>query len=581
MYALGIHVGTTVAAAAVSRLRDGEPAPAEAVRLGAWTASALPVGRPAEAGRPVIGARGERRERTRPDRVVTASPRRVGQRAPTFVGSDAPARPAEIAAVVRRIVDRVAAREGGPAQLVAITHPAGWGPRDEAALTGELELAGVPDVRFVVEPVAAAAHVASDDRLAVGSTVAVYGLGGRTFSAAVVRRIAPDRLEVLGTPTGMVPLDAFDPFGDAPVAPAGPPQAAEPAEPDGVAAPRRVPRQRVGASSALPTGTIHGTVRRLAEAIESTGVDAGDIESILLVGGSAGKPLVARLLAERFGRPLEIEADPTATIALGAARLAGADLWNPVEAVRQGDRDRSDIRRGLLAVEATATTEIADPVLSLFLSPPEPSADDRNPAPAPGTTTGPEPASPPRPAAARQTPAAREPLPPARRFGAPRRRIPRVTAAGALAAASVVLLGGSAIATAMYDRTTSVPAVPATRTGPSGPPTPTTAGTGPAVGVPGTGRGSPDPGRSAPVTPTPGPATSPVASAVPPVPPAIPAPSDAVATPPAPPPEPAAPPTPTPDAPGAVGGPAVVVTLNPTSASGGNALGSWSTPTAD
>ena len=48
-----------------------------------------------------------------------------------------------------------------------------------------------------------------------------------------------------------------------------------------------------------------------------------DLEAILLTGGSSRIPRIAQLLSERFDRPIAIDADPKAIVALGAARELG------------------------------------------------------------------------------------------------------------------------------------------------------------------------------------------------------------------------------------------------------------------
>ncbi len=71
---------------------------------------------------------------------------------------------------------------------------------------------------------------------------------------------------------------------------------------------------------------VERTVEVLAEALESAGVDAADLEAILLTGGSSRIPRVAELLSERFDRPIAIDADPKAIVALGAARALADPL---------------------------------------------------------------------------------------------------------------------------------------------------------------------------------------------------------------------------------------------------------------
>ena len=83
-----------------------------------------------------------------------------------------------------------------------LTHPAHWSRTRLAAFTEAIRGAGLPEVRTVTEPEAVVAHYAATGRVAEGDTVAVYGLGGGTFSAAVLRRTATG-IEPLGQPEGI------------------------------------------------------------------------------------------------------------------------------------------------------------------------------------------------------------------------------------------------------------------------------------------------------------------------------------------------------------------------------------------
>ena len=67
---------------------------------------------------------------------------------------------------------------------------------------------------------------------------------------------------------------------------------------------------------------IEGTVEVMEIALEQSGLTADDLDAILLTGGTSRIPRVAQLLSERFDRPIAIDADPKAIIALGAARTA-------------------------------------------------------------------------------------------------------------------------------------------------------------------------------------------------------------------------------------------------------------------
>ena len=65
---------------------------------------------------------------------------------------------------------------------------------------------------------------------------------------------------------------------------------------------------------------VERTIDVLATALETAGVDGAELDAILLTGGSSRIPRIAELLSERFDRPIAIDADPKAIVALGAAR---------------------------------------------------------------------------------------------------------------------------------------------------------------------------------------------------------------------------------------------------------------------
>ena len=62
-------------------------------------------------------------------------------------------------------------------------------------------MAGLSDVTMITEPEAAAAHYAANERIADGTTVAVYDLGGGTFDATVLRTTGGG-FEILGDARG-------------------------------------------------------------------------------------------------------------------------------------------------------------------------------------------------------------------------------------------------------------------------------------------------------------------------------------------------------------------------------------------
>src|SRR5918911_2800170 len=126
-YWLGIDVGSTFTAAAVCRgdgTRWGAP---EVVGLGSHSAVISSVVYLGEGGQVVVGEAAQRRALTDPDRVVRGFIQRIGDEVPMVIGGVAYPAPRIAAMVIRWVVTLVAAREGGPAAGIVLTHPAGWG----------------------------------------------------------------------------------------------------------------------------------------------------------------------------------------------------------------------------------------------------------------------------------------------------------------------------------------------------------------------------------------------------------------------------------------------------------------------
>ncbi len=90
-------------------------------------------------------------------------------------------------------------RAGGePPAEVRLTHPARWPVDRLEALRTAADVAGIPSVCLLAEPVAAAMHYGGN-KVDTGEYVAVYDLGGGTFDTAVLRRTAGG-FELAGPP---------------------------------------------------------------------------------------------------------------------------------------------------------------------------------------------------------------------------------------------------------------------------------------------------------------------------------------------------------------------------------------------
>ena len=64
---------------------------------------------------------------------------------------------------------------------------------------------------------------------------------------------------------------------------------------------------------------IGETVSAMRRALDSAGVEPGDLSALVLVGGSSRIPLVSQMLSAAFGRPLALDNHPKHDVALGAA----------------------------------------------------------------------------------------------------------------------------------------------------------------------------------------------------------------------------------------------------------------------
>ncbi|GAB3259435.1 Hsp70 family protein [Arthrobacter pigmenti] len=368
-YVLGIDIGTSFTAAAITRLgNDDSPAP-QTLNLGLHTSAVPSVIFMADDGRVVVGEAAERRGFNFPDRVVREFKRRIGDTVPIVAG-DLCVNAEDIFAVMARwVADRAEEREGEPPEAVTISHPAGWGEYKTGLIRHALAGVGLADVTLLSEPEAAALHYGSQERVEPGSTIAVYDLGGGTFDAALLRKTSEQAFEPLGRPAGIdrlggadfdeavfrhVAASMGDTFGQLDVA-----------DPAVLLALSRVRRECREAKEALSSDSeatipvllpethsqirlvrsefeamidapVRQTVETLAGALESAGLDPDDLSVILLIGGSSRIPLVAQLLSDQLDRPIAVDADPKSSICLGAAYAAAAQIKAAVAEAARG-----------------------------------------------------------------------------------------------------------------------------------------------------------------------------------------------------------------------------------------------------
>jgi actin-like ATPase involved in cell morphogenesis len=348
-YGLGVDIGTTWTAAAIAR-SGSEP---QVLSLGGRTAAVPTVVHVLPDRSANVGDAAERRAATDPDRIAREFKRRLGDTTPVLLGGEPWSPETLMGTVLRWVLARATELEGEAPEHIVVTHPANWGPLRRELIEQAIAQAGV-DATYVTEPEAAAAHYAAATRVPEGAVVAVYDLGGGTFDATVLRK-TPAGFDVLGKPEGVERLGGLD-FDAAVLGHVtqllGPAWTAlDAADPATSAAVQRLRHDCVLAKEALsedadatipvtlPTvstevrltrGELESMIRTpieqsadsLGRALASAGIDAEQVDRILLVGGSSRIPLVSQVLTARFSRPLALDTHPKHAVALGAARLA-------------------------------------------------------------------------------------------------------------------------------------------------------------------------------------------------------------------------------------------------------------------
>lgn len=390
-YVLGLDFGTSFTAAAAA---DPNGRSARVVTLGNRAAAVPSVVFVRPDGSLLAGEDAYLRGASEPTRLVRNLKRRLGDRSPIVLGGatsyggaanglggpggeGASFAPEElVAGYLRWVIGRVAEREGGTPQRLVLTHPANWRSLRLDAYRRAAAAAGLDGALFVTEPYAAAAFHAAVHPLPAGAVVAAYDLGGGTFDAAVLRQggaTGSEGFELAGEPEGVEHLGGVDvddvvlhlvrtklgaAWAEAERA-GGPAFAtstsgllrectaakeALSSEPE-VEVPVVLPglnRSVVVTRSELEQligPAVAETIGAFRRAVAAAGTRPGDLDAVLLVGGSSRIPLVGAAVAREVGPSVPIlDADPRHAVARGAALLAAgataatsAPLASPAE----------------------------------------------------------------------------------------------------------------------------------------------------------------------------------------------------------------------------------------------------------
>ncbi|MFE7835013.1 Hsp70 family protein [Streptomyces sp. NPDC057474] len=312
-------------------------------------------------GSMVVGQAAQNSRLQRPERFRAEFKREFGEPIPHRLGERRFTTEQLTTEVLGFLVEQARKAVSAAPSRVVITVPATWeGNRRELMLTAA-GAAGLPPeiVEVQSEPVAATVYALHDHGMDRDRTVLVYDLGGGTFDLAVAQG-SKDGYTVLGSPGGLSDVGglAIDQAvlnlvrERCPEAVDRLRQAA--ANPDDPAALRRgillaeactTFKQQLSVSAehsdlltmldpptevTLTSADLRNAIRPLlSETVEECervlrahGLDWGDLDLIVPVGGSSRLPMVGELLFERSGRTVLTVSEPELAVATGAAWLA-------------------------------------------------------------------------------------------------------------------------------------------------------------------------------------------------------------------------------------------------------------------
>jgi Fe-S protein assembly chaperone HscA len=255
--------------------------------------------------------------------------------------------PPEISAQVLRQLKRNAERFfGGPVTKAVITVPAYFNDAQRQATKDAGRIAGLDVLRLVNEPTAASLAYGLDKKK--NGIVAVYDLGGGTFDISILK-LHDGIFEVIATNgdthlggddidnlliaialddiQGDLKLDVRRNFEavarirkaviEAKIALSSQPSAKLDVElPGGNRYQREITRE---AFERVIDPVVQRTIAPCKQALKDAGLKPGQIDEVVLVGGSTRIPMVRQVVQELFGRVPHTDLNPDEVVALGAA----------------------------------------------------------------------------------------------------------------------------------------------------------------------------------------------------------------------------------------------------------------------
>jgi len=345
--AIGIDLGTTYSALAVIN-PAGKPeivANAEGERI---TASAVFF---QEDGSVLVGQDAADSAVGFPDRVVRWVKREMGKSTWRFDVDGKSYRAEDISALVLRKLKKDAEAVLGPITHAVVTVPAYFDEHRRKATMDAAKAAGLELLKIINEPTAAAIAYATTGK--VSGNMLVYDFGGGTFDVSIVRIDSPHDVAVIASEgdhdLGGYNLDHalaehYDGlFFQEKSKKIKDDHAAwhalvQQAERDKCSLSRRkvVPAVALQGHGELINVSVERstfesligdhlvrTEMLVENALTEAGLKVGDIDGILLVGGTTRIPAVRAMLEKKFSMPPTVGVNPDEAVALGAAIQAG------------------------------------------------------------------------------------------------------------------------------------------------------------------------------------------------------------------------------------------------------------------
>jgi molecular chaperone DnaK (HSP70) len=313
-------------------------------------------------GQLLVGEAARNQQLLYPDRTVRSVKRKMGSLESVTLGEKT-LTPQEVSALILRELGEWGRRQlGQPVRKAVITVPAYFSDAQRQATREAGALAGLEVVRIVNEPTAASLAYGLGD--GGKRTVMIYDLGGGTFDVSLVT-IEGEVTEVLASHgNNRLGGDDFDDLLLNLLLDEFREEHGVDLRQDHAAARSRLwwaaeeakkklsfePYARVREEGLVNNGTalhldlelsreqyeelirplVESTLDSVSRTLADAGKSPGDVEAILLVGGSTRTPLISRLLQEKMGIEPRTDVHPDLCVALGAgilaSRLAGEEV---------------------------------------------------------------------------------------------------------------------------------------------------------------------------------------------------------------------------------------------------------------